>query len=111
MKIKSAASARGIVTFGPLPDPTQDVDAFKAAVEERFNRVFKLAQDMQHDLGQETKVREQEDQKIGSDLQARLTAREEESKRATIRGLREQTLGFFFVAFGLVVQSYLDLAY
>lgn len=104
-------SARGIVQFGPLPDPAQNADAFKAAVEERLNRVFKLAQDVQYGLGQETKAREKEDQKIGSDLQARITARDEESKRATIRGLREQTLGFFFVAFGLVAQSYLDLAY
>ncbi|MEU1196826.1 hypothetical protein ABZ446_11455 [Streptomyces sp. NPDC005813] len=111
MEINFAGSARGIVTFGPLPDPAQDADAFKAAVEERMNRVFTLAQDVQHDLGRERKAREQEDQKIGNDFQARLTARDEESKRATIRGLREQTLGFFCVAFGLVVQSYLDLAF
>ncbi|MBQ0853396.1 hypothetical protein J8N05_35100 [Streptomyces sp. BH-SS-21] len=111
MEINFAGSARGIVTFGPLPDPAQDADAFKAAVEERLNRVFTLAQDVQYDLGRETKAREQEDRKIGNDLEARLTARDEESKRATIRGLREQTIGFFFVAFGLVVQSYLDLAF
>ncbi|MFI0966907.1 hypothetical protein ACH4S8_36815 [Streptomyces sp. NPDC021080] len=111
MEINFTGSARGIVTFGPLADPAQDADAFKAAVEERLNRVFRLAQDVQYDLGRETKAREREDQKIGDDLQARLTARDEESKGATIRGLREQAVGLFFVAFGLVVQSYLDLAY
>ncbi|MEU4172163.1 hypothetical protein AB0F46_35435 [Streptomyces sp. NPDC026665] len=104
-------SARGIVQFGPLPDPAQDTDAFKAAVEERLNRAFKLAQEVQHGLGQETKAREEEDQKMGSNLHARIIALDEESKRATIRGLHEQVLGFFCVAIGLVVQSYLDLAY
>lgn len=111
MEIGFAGSARGIVQFGPLPAPAQDPDAFKAAVEDRLNRAFKLAQDVQHDLGQETKARHQEDQEIANDLQARLTDLDAEAKRKTIRGLHEQVLGFFCVAAGLAAQSILDLAY
>lgn len=110
-EVSFAGSARGIVQFGPLPDPVADPDAFKVAVEDRLNRVHKLAQDVQHDLGQEKKAREKEDQKIGSDLQARLTTLDEEAKRKTIRGLHEQVLGLFSVALGLAVQSILDLTF
>ncbi len=111
MEVGFVGSARGIVQFGPLPDPAQDPDAFKTAVEDRLNRAFKLAQDVQHDLGQETKARQQEDQEIANDFQAHLTAQDEEARRKMIRGLHEQVLGLFCVAFGLAVQSILDLAY
>ncbi|MEW1644213.1 hypothetical protein [Streptomyces sp. NPDC091219] len=111
MEINFVGTARGTVQFGPLPDHAQDPDGFRTAIEERLNRVFKLAQDMQHDLGQETRTREQEDQKTANDLQARLTALDEEAKQKTIRGLHEQVLGLFCVAAGLAVQSILDLAY
>ncbi|WP_405947526.1 hypothetical protein OG588_13770 [Streptomyces prunicolor] len=109
LEISAAVSAQGTVQFGPLPDPAQDPDAFKAAVEDRLNRVHNLAQDVQYNLGQEAKAREKEDQKIGSDFQSRIAALDEESKQATIRGLHEQVLGLFCVAAGLAVQSILDL--
>jgi len=111
MEINFAGTARGTVQFGPLPDPTQDPDGFKTAIEDRLNRAFKLAQDVQHDLGQESKAREREDQKIANDLQSRLAALDEEAKQKTIRGLHEQVLGLFCVALGLAVQSILDLAF
>ncbi|MCX4973188.1 hypothetical protein [Streptomyces sp. NBC_00620] len=103
--------AKGLVQFGQLPDPAQDAEAFRAEIENRLNRLFKLAQDVQHDLGQEAKARGQEAQRLEEDLQARIATIDHESKRATIRGLREQVLGFFCVALGLVVQSVLDLTF
>jgi hypothetical protein len=51
LEVNFAGSARGVVQFGPLPDPAQDPDAFKAAVEDRLNRVHELAQDVQQELG------------------------------------------------------------
>lgn len=111
VELNFAGSAQGIVQFGPLPDPTQDLDAFKAAIEDRLNRVHRLTQDVQHDLVKETKAREKEDQRFSGDLQARITALDEEAKQATIRGLHEQVLGLFCVALGLAVQSILDLAF
>ncbi|WP_338906608.1 hypothetical protein [Streptomyces nigra] len=108
---EAAGSIRGLAQFGRLPDPVQDAEAFRAEIENRLNRVFRLAQDVQHDLGQEVRVRIQEGQRLGEDLQARIAIIEQESKRATIRGLREQVLGFFSVALGLVVQSVVDLAF
>ncbi|MGW7539655.1 hypothetical protein ACWGKQ_00820 [Streptomyces sp. NPDC054770] len=111
LSIEFAGSASGLVQFGRLPDPMLDAEAFRVEIENRLNRVFKLAQDVQHDLGEEAKVRGQEDQLLGEDPQARIANIDQESKRATIRGLREQVLGLFCVALGLVVQSVLDLAF
>ncbi|WP_327402414.1 hypothetical protein OG194_21290 [Streptomyces sp. NBC_01288] len=111
LSVEFAGSASGLVQFGRLPDLVQDAEAFRVEIENRMNRVFRLAQDVQHDLGQEAKVRGQEDQRLGEDLQARIANIDQEAKRATIRGLREQVFGLFCVALGLVVQSALDLAF
>ncbi|MEU8952529.1 hypothetical protein [Streptomyces sp. NPDC048489] len=111
LEVSLVATAQGTVQFGPLPDPAQEPDAFKTAVEDRLNRAFKLAQDVQHELKQEATARQQQDQEITKDLQARLSTLDEEAKRKTVRGLHEQVLGLFCVAVGLAVQSFLDLAY
>ena len=102
-------SARGIVQFGPLPDPTQDLAAYTTEIEQRLNRVFRLAQDVQHDLRQEEAARHRGDQQVNSDLRSQLAATEANAKRAGIRGLREQVIGWFFVAVGLVAQGMADL--
>lgn len=64
----ASVTARGYVSFGPLPDLSQDAAAFTAEVEHRLNRVMKLAQEVQADLRQEEQVRDEDDRRISSDL-------------------------------------------
>ncbi|KOV94137.1 hypothetical protein ADL04_25335 [Streptomyces sp. NRRL B-3648] len=97
-------NVRGLVQFGPLPDVTQEPAAFTAEVERRLNRVYQLAQDVQHGLRQEEQVRDKGDQQVASDLGAQISALDEEAKRDALEGLREQVLGWFLVAVGLITQ-------
>ncbi|MGI3203057.1 hypothetical protein ACRJ4W_41455 [Streptomyces sp. GLT-R25] len=102
-------NARGLVQFGPLPDAAQDPAAFASEVERRLNQVYRLAQDVEHNLKQEEDSRREADHRVASDLETRISSLDEESKHADIRGLREQVLGWFFVALGLVAQTLADL--
>ncbi|MFD7548581.1 hypothetical protein [Streptomyces sp. NPDC059816] len=111
LSVESAMNVRGIVQFGPLPDLEQDPAAFTSEVERRLNRVYRLAQDVEHDLKQETDSRSEADRQVASDLEARISSLDEESKRTSIQGLREQVLGWFFVALGLVAQTMADLVF
>ncbi|MFD5662025.1 hypothetical protein [Streptomyces hirsutus] len=111
LSAESAASLQGFLQFGPLPDATQDPAAFGAEIQRRLNLVYRLAQDVQGELKQEEKARQAGDQQASETLSARIAVLDEESKRAAIRGLREQVIGFFFVALGLVVQSIVDLVF
>ncbi|WP_340378194.1 hypothetical protein U5640_26260 [Streptomyces sp. SS7] len=104
LSVEAAMSVRGLVQFGPLPDVTQEPAAFTAEVERRLNRVFQLAQDVQHDLRQEEQVRDKGDQQVASDLGAQISALDEQAKRDALEGLHEQVVGWFFIAVGLVAQ-------
>ncbi|WP_146075716.1 hypothetical protein [Streptomyces sp. Ru62] len=104
LSVEAAMSARGLVQFGPLPDVTQEPAAFTAEVERRLNRVYRLAQDVQHDLRQEEQIRDMGDQRVATDLGAQISALDEEAKRDALEGLREQVLGWFLVAVGLIAQ-------
>ncbi|MCI3276241.1 hypothetical protein [Streptomyces cylindrosporus] len=104
LSVEAAMNAHGLVQFGPLPDVTQEPAAFTAEVERRLNRVYKLAQDVQHDLRQEEQVRDKGDQQVASDLGAQISALDEEAKRDALEGLHEQVLGWFLVAIGLLAQ-------
>jgi len=104
LSVEAAMNARGLIQFGPLPDVTQEPSAFTAEVERRLNRVFKLAQDVQHELRKEEQVRDRGDQQVASDLGGQISAFDEEAKRDALEGLREQVLGWFLVAVGLIAQ-------
>ncbi|WP_159049030.1 hypothetical protein [Streptomyces sp. NRRL B-3648] len=104
LSVEAAMNVRGLVQFGPLPDVTQEPAAFTAEVERRLNRVYQLAQDVQHGLRQEEQVRDKGDQQVASDLGAQISALDEEAKRDALEGLREQVLGWFLVAVGLITQ-------
>ncbi|MGQ4378783.1 hypothetical protein ACN6K9_001499 [Streptomyces sp. SAS_267] len=104
VSVEAAMSARGLVQFGPLPDVTQEPTAFTAEAERRLNRVYQLAQDVQHDLRQEEQVRDRGDQRVASNLGAQISALDEEAKRNALDGLHEQVLGWSLVAVGLVAQ-------
>ncbi|WP_406476278.1 hypothetical protein [Streptomyces sp. NBC_01615] len=111
LSVEVAMNARGIVQFGPLPDPAQAPAAFASEVECRLNKVYRLAQVLEHNLKREEDSRREVDDRVTSDLVARISSLEEDSKRADIRGLREQVLGWFFVVLGLVAQTLADLVF
>ncbi|MFF4501820.1 hypothetical protein [Streptomyces sp. NPDC001401] len=104
LSVETAMNLRGFVQFGPLPDVTQEPAAFTAEVERRLNRAFQLAQDVQHELRQEEQVRDKRDQQVAADLGAQISALDEQAKRDALEGLREQVLGWFLVAVGLIAQ-------
>ncbi|MEV0259438.1 hypothetical protein AB0H82_34965 [Streptomyces sp. NPDC050732] len=102
-------NVRGLFQFGPLPDATQDAAAFATEIERRLNRVYRLAQDVEHNLKEEEDSRRRADQRVASELETRILSLDEEAKHGDIRGLHEQVLGWFFVVLGLVAQALADL--
>ncbi|MGW7085252.1 hypothetical protein ACWGH2_17415 [Streptomyces sp. NPDC054871] len=109
MGVSAAMNVRGLLQFGPLPDATQEPAAFSTEIERRLNQVYRLAQEVEHNLKGEEDSRREADRRVASELETRISSLDEEAKHGDIRGLHEQVLGWFFVAFGLVAQALADL--
>ncbi|MEV6758988.1 hypothetical protein [Streptomyces sp. NPDC051214] len=109
LEVSAAMNARGLLQFGPLPDATQEPAAFATEIERRLNQVYRLTQDVEHNLKEEQDSRREADQRVASELETRISSLDEEAKHGEIRGLHEQVLGWFFVVLGLVAQALADL--
>jgi hypothetical protein len=102
------ASASGVVAYGPLPDPKDDV-AFTEEVQRRTNALRMGIQRVESSLGAETATRE----KAVSNLQRQLDDQHDRlrdmAQQAAVSGLPLEMTGIFFVIVGTVLQGIAQL--
>jgi hypothetical protein len=100
-----AAEARGVVSWGPLPDPVANLAAFASNVDDRLNRLHTLVQEARHAVADEQMARADADGKLRDEFSGEVGRVEFLSHRVAVGGLRLQALGWFFVLLGVVVST------
>jgi hypothetical protein len=97
--------ARARVTFGPLPSPTNDTQAFVSELERRLNVVRLDVQHARERIYDESEARKAADREVSSELRALVAEVEHMSRSVAVGGLREQVIGWSCIAVGFVMQT------
>jgi hypothetical protein len=97
-----ALDARGRVTWGPLPDPS-DQPALVAELHQRINDLHAALQQAQHDLIDERNARETGDEAAHTAMRAEVETVVHSTQRVAVGGLRLQVAGWLLVLAGIIV--------
>lgn len=98
------ASASGVVTYGPLPDPSDD-GAFAEEVQRRTNELRMGIQRVESSLSAEAAVRERAVSKLQHQLDDQHDRLRDMTQQVAVSGLPLEMTGIFFVVAGTVLQA------
>jgi hypothetical protein len=98
------ASASGVVTYGPLPDPSND-GAFADEVQRRTNELRMGIQRVESSLSTETALREKAVGKLQRQLDDQHDRLRDMTQQVAVSGLPLEMTGIFFVIAGTVLQG------
>lgn len=103
----TATSSRAslYVSPGRLPDAEADLKAFGAAVQHQLDALVRRTHETDVRQSQRLDAVRADVTALGHRLTERIDQNERVATSRTVRGLREQVAGWFFIAVGLVMQS------
>jgi hypothetical protein len=102
------ASAKGVVTYGPLPD-LRDNGAFAEEVHRRTNELRMGIQRVESSLSAESAVREKAVGKLQRQLDDQHNRLRDMTQQVAVSGLPLEMTGIFFVILGTLVQAIAQL--
>lgn len=98
--LESALSLRAVMKFPGLPADIE-TEAALATLEDRLNRVHRLAQDVEHRLTQEINNRAQVLAESRAETAEQVDLLRQATRQVALDGLRLEAVGLFVVALGL----------
>jgi hypothetical protein len=100
--------ARGVVTYGPIPDP-KDAGAFAEEVQRRTNDLRMGIQRLESSMSSETAVREKAVKQLQRQLDDQNDQLRSMTQQVAVSGLPLEMTGIFFVIVGTVLQGIAQL--